>query len=500
MIKRVINFLFFILSTISIHGQTSDLFNDKIINEIHILIPKDTLLKIYDNPLSEIYSSATFLFDKDSISDVGFRLRGNSSRYSKKKSFKISFNEFVAGRKYQGVKKLNLNGEHNDPSLIREKLFYDNWNKVGMPERRTSFVKLYINNEYYGLYTLLEEYDKEWLDRVFGEKKGNLYKCTYPADLKYIDDQQSTYKKLYNTTTTGGRVYDLKTNETEDDYSDLVRFIRIANMPVNQSFIDSIYTVLDVNGLLKAYAMDVSFGNWDDFFYNKNNFFLYHGADDRFKFITYDTDNSAGIDFLNKDWATRNCLSWYNSSIPLTSKLLSIKNNNILFAKYLDTIARNFIAPTIIFPKIDSMKNLIITAALSDTYRKLDYGFDDNDFDNSFVNKVISFAPYGVKPFFETRYYKILEQNSVLLALDPGFAVENSTIKLFPNPINDKLFFQTEEKIKSIIFYNEEGKIIKTFKNIEENKLDLSNLKSGLYIIKILYMNNKMSIQRVIKN
>ena len=126
-------------------SQSNQLFDDKVVNEIYVEIPTDTLAKIYSNPLSENYSNATFIFGKDTIKNVGFRLRGNSSRYSKKKSFKISFNEFVSGTKYQGVKKINLNGQHNDPSLIREKLFYDTWKKAGFPERRSAFVRVFIN-------------------------------------------------------------------------------------------------------------------------------------------------------------------------------------------------------------------------------------------------------------------------------------------------------------------------------------------------------------------
>ena len=494
-----IGFFIIIFQFISF-SQSNQLFDDKVVNEIYVEIPTDTLAKIYSNPLSENYSNATFIFGKDTIKNVGFRLRGNSSRYSKKKSFKISFNEFVSGTKYQGVKKINLNGQHNDPSLIREKLFYDTWKKGGFPERRSAFVRVFINKKYYGLYTLLEEYDKDWLTRVFGENDGNLYKCTYPADLKYIDEDQNSYKKLFNTTTTGGRVYDLKTNETADDYTDLVKLIATANIPINQAFADSIQKVLDVNWMLKAFAMDVAMGNWDDFFYNKNNYFLYNAADHKFKFITYDTDNTAGIDFLNVDWATRNCLNWYQNSIPLPPKLMSVPSFKFQFAKYLDIIARNLIAPSVIFPKIDSMKTLIRSSVMQDSFRKLDYGFDSLAFEKSFVGKVISFAPYGVKPFFETRYNKILEQLSVILSLENDLEHQENEVKIYPNPTNDFLYFNSSQKIISIIIYNEIGQEIKRVNSVSENKIDLSNLKSGLYIIKFLNMNNEKIVKKVLKN
>jgi len=98
-----------------------------------------------------------------------------------------------------------------------------------MKERRTNFVKLYINQVYYGLYTNLEEMEKEWLTNVYENNQGNLYKCSYPADLNYLGGDQQTYKDLENSTVTGGRVYELQTNKSADDYTDLVELITALN-------------------------------------------------------------------------------------------------------------------------------------------------------------------------------------------------------------------------------------------------------------------------------
>ncbi len=181
----LLSLIFFALSYTGLYAQNT-LYDNSRVSSVYIEISTDSLNWIMANVLSDHYCQAMFIYDygtgRDTVQNVGFRLRGNTSRVSQKKSFKISFNAYVSGRRYQDVKKVNLNGQHNDPTMIREKLFYDTWNKAGMVERRTSFVRLYINNAYYGLYTNLEEYDKDWLIRVYGEKSGNLYKCTYPAE------------------------------------------------------------------------------------------------------------------------------------------------------------------------------------------------------------------------------------------------------------------------------------------------------------------------------
>ncbi len=44
----------------------------------------------------------------ETVDSIGFRLRGNTSRDSAKKSFKVSFNTFIQGREFYAVDKLNL--------------------------------------------------------------------------------------------------------------------------------------------------------------------------------------------------------------------------------------------------------------------------------------------------------------------------------------------------------------------------------------------------------
>jgi len=39
----------------------------------------------------------------ETIDSIGFRLRGNTSRDTTKKSFKISFNSFSSGRKFYNI-------------------------------------------------------------------------------------------------------------------------------------------------------------------------------------------------------------------------------------------------------------------------------------------------------------------------------------------------------------------------------------------------------------
>lgn len=381
-------------------GQSQALFDDKRVSSIHISISADSLSWLYANVLNERYLKADFIFNDGQLSDtlknVGFRLRGNTSRFSQKKSFKISFNTFVSGRKYQGVKKINLNGQHNDPTMIREKLFYDIWNRCGMPRRRTTFVRLYINNNYYGLYTGLEELDKDWLVRNFSSPNGNLYKCTYPADLQFLGLGQQAYKNIASGSVTGGRAYDLQTNETTDDYATLVQLIAGLQNAGGPQMADQLNQVVNVDGYLKALAIDVSTGNWDNYAYNKNNYYLYFNPQtQRMEFISYDTDNTFGVDWMGINWATRLATNWIHptESRPLAKKLLEVPTFRSRYYAYLDSISNHVVHPNVIFTHIDSLQALIYDWAAEDVFRTLDYGYTMADFELGFLGTVDNHTP-----------------------------------------------------------------------------------------------------------
>ncbi len=214
--------------------ELGDIYNDQEVPRIDITISADSIAWIYEHPDSDIEFHADFAFTstelQESFENVGFRLRGNTSRYSAKKSFKVSFNTFVDGGDFHGFEKMNLNGEHNDPSICRAKIGWDLVRILGLPGSRANHVALYINDQYYGLYVNVEHIDEEFTKEYLDSKNGNLYKCLWPADLNWKGNDPELYKEEFS----GRRAYDLKNNESLDDYSGLRDFINVLN---NTSFL-----------------------------------------------------------------------------------------------------------------------------------------------------------------------------------------------------------------------------------------------------------------------
>lgn len=478
--------------------SSSTLFDDRLISEIYLSLPPDSLRYMLDQKINDRYLQADLVFVsgntvRDTVQNVGLRLRGNTSLNAKKKSFKVSFNEFVPGRKYQGVKKLNLRGSANDPSMIREKLFYEVWNKAGMAKRRAAFTKLYINGDYRGLYTNIEEIDKEWLKDVFKNDTGNLYKCTWPADMAYLGDNAADYKKILNNPDT--RAYDLTTNETADDYTRLIALFKALNEPVDAAYPGKINSILNTDAVLKAFALDVATGHWDDYFYNKNNYYLYdHPGTGRFEYITFDTDNTFGVSWGNTDWAKRNALLWYRTgeARPLATKLLAVPLFKDRFVRYLDTITRQITLPDSIFPRINALRSLLTPAAADDVFRTLDYGYTMDDFYNAFEKTVDTHTPYGIKPFLITRYLNTTNQiKSLLTAVEsPGAGAPQALVQVYPNPAFEQITFRTTGGITGTLLntlYDMAGRSIASWQweaTEAGHSYSIKNLPPGRYVVR----------------
>ncbi|MFC6267854.1 S8/S53 family peptidase [Frigoriflavimonas asaccharolytica] len=78
--------------------------------------------------------------------------------------------------------------------------------------------------------------------------------------------------------------------------------------------------------------------------------------------------------------------------------------------------------------------------------------------------------------------YGILNFGAVLAVLNTAETTIHSDFEMFPNPARDFVQFKTKEKILSIKLFDQLGRIIKSEK-INDNKLNVSNLETGVYYL-----------------
>ncbi|MGN1210196.1 MAG: CotH kinase family protein, partial [Candidatus Cryptobacteroides sp.] len=94
-----------------------------------------------------------------------------------------------------------------------------------------------------------------------------------------------------------------------------------------------IATVCDVPFLMKTYAVNVVLGNWDDYWNNANNYYIYFNSVStdsyKFFFIPYDYDNCLGTSLQLGgvyDSGTTNPYKWGVDSNPLIHKILEFED------------------------------------------------------------------------------------------------------------------------------------------------------------------------------
>lgn len=303
-------------------GET--VFVDDELTQIFVTMDPVHLNAILTDPFSNTYYPGTVRMVNsridETIADVGIRLRGNTSRNAIKKSWKLKFNEFVSGRRFQRVKSFNLNGHANDPSVVRGKLGWDVYNDFGVPSPRASMVRLVINDgsRVDDVYVNAEQIDDLFLAAWFGNDAGNLYQCAYKgerADLRYVPPgTAATYEHLGNPT------YELEEDSGSNQFQDLADFIAFVEFADDETFADEILERFSVDNFLRAMAVDCVNGHWDNIWYGANNFFLYANPDSGvFEYIPYDLDNTYGLDFFSTDWATRPAVSFGNGGFGWNS-------------------------------------------------------------------------------------------------------------------------------------------------------------------------------------
>ena len=433
-------------------------YDDTEIATINITIDADDLEWMYNwqNVESDSLHPATIHFQNayidETIDSIGFRLRGNTSRTSAKKSFKVDFNHFFPGREFFDVEKLNLNGEHNDPTIVRSKICWDLFQDIGMVSSRAAHAKVFINGDYFGLYVSVEHVDDSFLSRNYADDSGNLWKCLWPADLSYRGDDPEDYHPYYDDK----RPYELKTNKDEYDYSKLARLIRILHQTP-----DSLELVLDIKETIQYFAMNILTGSWDDYRFLKNNYYLYHDpSDDLIHWIPYDYDNTFSIDWFDIDWSTVDPYDYAvidNDGRPLTEYLFSQTRYKNLFSHFLQFYKNQFMNLDTLQTNMEFFVDYLYNAAEEDIYRTLDYGFTLDDFVNSYgYDFQNAHVKQGIMEFFQHRESSLddqinFEDGSTVIyeaGIENNIIVVGDTVSmaasLFGSPSNFHMFYAKE--------------------------------------------------------
>ncbi len=226
---------------------------------------------------TEVFGGSAYFWDNStkvnwtSSSILEAHIRGNTSRIYPKKGYRLTLKKqnstgaIVADKKSLfGLRKDDewiLNAMYSDSSKIRDKLNADLWNQFGAQRpdfpkanfgTRMTYVEVFFNHEYWGLYLLSEPVDSKQLNRkkeASGEEE---------FSYKSITSQTLDTSELLNQSEYGLELdgYELKGKHSYVDRSSwepLLQYLSLRDLSTDQEFREQASILTDREGALNVW-------------------------------------------------------------------------------------------------------------------------------------------------------------------------------------------------------------------------------------------------------
>jgi spore coat protein CotH len=227
--------------------------------------------------------------------NAGLRYKGNFTYQASAnllgKPLRIDLGRYVQGRRFHGLKKLHLANGATDPTRAREALAFGVFRTAGVPAPRTAYAEVTLtvpgrfDQEFLGLYILIEHVGNAFLKERFGSAGGLLLKPQGLRGLEHLGGEWPPFANHYRPRTASGKGLRQR----------LIAFTRLVNGAGDGQFRKEIGSYLDVDEFLRYLAVNGLLVNLDSFLGFGHNYYLYLLPDtNRFIFIPWDVDLAFG--------------------------------------------------------------------------------------------------------------------------------------------------------------------------------------------------------------
>jgi hypothetical protein len=179
---------------------------------------------------------------------------------------------------------------------MRERLSMLFFRKLGVPASREAHTRLYVNNEYAGLYTIVEELDTDFLQKNLSENGGHLYE--YKFDNQAVAAGQPVFRFQYLGSDPASYVpspFEPKTLENDPQGEVIARFVQAVSDTGAAAWRTNLSAFLDLETFIRYLAIENFLAEEDGLTgdYGPNNFYLYRFANTTtFRFLPWDKSNT----------------------------------------------------------------------------------------------------------------------------------------------------------------------------------------------------------------
>jgi len=363
-------------------AQTADeVFDAQALHEMRLLINSKDLQLLRANFTANTYYPADLVWGSQRVRNIAVRSRGAGSRNGVKLGLRLDFDHYTTDQRFAGLSSLVLDNLVQDPSMVRERVAMAFLNRVGVPAPRESFTRLFINNEYQGVYAIVEEIEPSFVGRTLGESSGYLFEYHWIAPFRGEDlGTISAYKPLFEP----------RNHETDTDgvlYGAIGDLFREA-ATTDATTRERIERYLDVGAFVTLVAAENFLAENDGVlgYAGMNNLYVYRPAGStRQRLLPWDKDNT----FLQIDFPILNRLD----DNVLSRQLLAFEDLRALYFDTLERCARAAAEEDWLLNEITRSTALVADAARQDTRK-----FATNDEFDAGVEYMKAFA--AARPLF----------------------------------------------------------------------------------------------------
>ena len=279
------------LSTDLAVAQTADdLFDPTTLHDIRIRLNARDVQSLHERYLENSFYPGELEWRGASVGNVAIRSRGTGSRNGIKLGLEVEFDRFIGGQRFLGLRGIVLDNLWQDPAILRESVTMALFARLGQPAPRESYARLFINDEYQGLYTIVETIDDQFLSRSFGDPAGYVLEYHWLNEFygSYLGSRLSAYTTMFEP-----RTHELDSPTTV--YSPIERLFYEANRNTDSTWREGVDRYLDVPQFLMHVAIEEFVSELDGIsgYAGMNNFYLYRPSDNtRQQLIPWDRDNA----------------------------------------------------------------------------------------------------------------------------------------------------------------------------------------------------------------
>lgn len=252
-------------------------------------------LALGDDPWDRLSAgriAGTLAWNDQPAQDVLVRIRGAHSRRFPKKSLQVDFpDEPLRDEPPEGhvVRRIHLNADYVDPTLMRSALSYGLFAQAGVPAPLCRHAEVAVNGAFAGLYVTLESVDSDFLRR----------RHWAPGPIYYAVNRDANFGLLSPFSRQVKQSLDQGYQAVHKaDTGPLRRMLMEVNLASDRAFPAVVERWIDVPGYLRWLLVSVFIGNRDGFVHN---YALYRdGGSGHFRIIPWDCDATWGIDINGK--------------------------------------------------------------------------------------------------------------------------------------------------------------------------------------------------------